>query len=103
MTPSERFTSTASATSLSPRVEGLASTIQYRKRGLALSAGLVLFGVVALATSRTAEDRTIALGERVLGAIWIVSGLVVVALVISTALQNGDPERPNPEPALTWM
>ena len=58
--------------------------------GLALSAGLVLFGVVALATSRTAEDPKIALGERLLGAIWIVSGLVVLALTITTALQNGD-------------
>ncbi len=58
--------------------------------GLALSAGLVLFGVAALAASRTAEDRKIALGERVLGAIWIVSGLVVLALTITTALQNGD-------------
>ena len=58
--------------------------------GLTLSAVFLLFGVVALAASRTAEDRKIALGERVLGAIWIVSGLVVLALTITTALQNGD-------------
>ena len=58
--------------------------------GLTLSAVFLLFGVVALVTSRTAEDRKIALGERLLGAIWIVSGLVVLALTITTALQNGD-------------
>lgn len=63
--------------------------------GLTLSAGLVLFGVVALVMSRTAGDPKIALAEPLLGAIWIVSGLVVLALTITTALQNGDQERPN--------
>ena len=62
----------------------------------------MLLGVVASLCHARLRTR-IALGERLLGAIWIVSGLVVVALVISTALQNGDPERPNPQPALTWM
>ncbi len=55
-----------------------------------LSAGLVLFGVVALVMSRTARDPKIALAERLLGAIWIAPGLVVFALTITTALQNGD-------------
>ncbi len=58
--------------------------------GLTLSAGLVLFGVVALVTSRTAGDPKIAPAERLLGAIWIVSGLVVLALTMTTAPQNGD-------------
>ena len=52
----------------------------------------------AFVMSCTAQD---ALGERLLGAIWIVSGLIVLALTIATALQNGDYEHLNPQPALS--
>ncbi len=78
---------------------GPASTIRYRKRASRSPQGLVLFDAVVM--SCTAEDSRIALGERLLGAIWIVSGLIVLALTIATALQNGDYEHLNPQPALS--
>ncbi len=58
--------------------------------GLALGAVGLLWGVVAIVRSRSAEDAKQARMERLLGVFYLVSALVIFALVIVTASQNGD-------------
>jgi len=58
--------------------------------GLALGAVGLVWGVVAILRSRSAEDPKNARTERFLGVLYIVSALVIFALVIAAASQNGD-------------
>ena len=58
--------------------------------GLALGAVGLRWGVVAIVRSRSAEDPKTARMERLLGAFFIVSAVIVFALVIAAASQNGD-------------
>jgi hypothetical protein len=57
--------------------------------GLALGAVGLVWGVVAIVRSRSAEDAKQARMERLLGVVYLVSALVIFALVIA-ASQNGD-------------
>jgi CDP-diglyceride synthetase len=58
--------------------------------GFALGAVGVVWGVVAIVRSRSAEDAKQARNERLLGVFWIVSGLIIFGLAIVAASQNGD-------------
>ena len=58
--------------------------------GLAIAGVGLVWGVFAIARSRTTEDPEIARGERRLGVIFVVSAVVVFALVVVAASQNGD-------------
>ncbi len=58
--------------------------------GLALGAVGLVWGVVAIVRSRSAEDARQARMERLLGVFYLVSALVIFALVIAAASQNGD-------------
>lgn len=53
--------------------------------GLALAAVMLLFGVVALIRSFSAEDRGNAVRERLLGGLLVVSGLVTLGLAFAAA------------------
>ena len=53
--------------------------------GLAIAAVLLIFGAVALVRSFSTDERGTAVGERVLGAILIVSGLVTLGLALAAA------------------
>jgi hypothetical protein len=58
--------------------------------GFALGAVGVVWSVVAIVRSRSAEDAKQARNERLLGVFWIVSGLIIFGLAIVAASQNGD-------------
>ena len=58
--------------------------------GLALAAVGLVWGVVAIVRSRSAEDAKQTRRERLLGVMFLVSAAFIFALVIAAAIQNGD-------------